>query len=206
MVSRIHSDLTSYLLKGASVLAVAVVFGLVSQSAAHADYDYNPFDKNEGAYIAGNIGWSDPSGAFDDNTTYALSAGYQFSTNVRTELEVGYRDADYGSAGVVGDSDLWTTMINAYYDFKNDTRFTPYVGGGIGWAHSRLDGAGFDDNENAFAYQLGAGVAFSLSQNVAFTADYRWFDTTDFDHSGGGATSSADYTAHEFRAGMRYTF
>lgn len=30
-------------------------------------------------------------------------------------------------------------FINAYYDFLNDSRWTPYVGAGIGWARTTLD-------------------------------------------------------------------
>ncbi len=30
-------------------------------------------------------------------------------------------------------------FANAYYDFVNDSRWTPYAGAGIGWARTNLD-------------------------------------------------------------------
>ncbi len=66
--------------------------------------------------------------------------GYRLSNNFRTELEVAYRTNDI-------DDDLNVTsdatsaphtsvaiMSNLYFDFRNSSRFTPYIGAGIGAA------------------------------------------------------------------------
>ena len=38
----------------------------------------------------------------------------------------------------VGDHHAHQVFANAYYDFANDSRWTPYVGAGVGWAVTKL--------------------------------------------------------------------
>jgi OmpA-OmpF porin, OOP family len=188
---------------------VAAAFFLPATAKAEDGYGFWP--KWEGAYVAGQAGGSFPTDdELDNGGSYALALGYQFNANVRTELEGSYRNNDFDSGVTDADADTWGLMLNAFYDFKNESRLTPYVGGGIGWAHSNLDGdvggIGFDDSDDAFAYQLGAGLAFNVTDGLALTADYRWFDTTDFTYDFAGVEGDADYSAHEIRAGFRYVF
>lgn len=93
-------------------------------------------------------------GGDDHDTVFSggIAAGYdfypQFSIPVRTELEFyarGKADSKYNV-----DKDSWsggywrddlknevsvnTLMLNAYYDFRNDSAFTPWVSAGIGYA------------------------------------------------------------------------
>lgn len=191
-------------MKRFKLLLSAVALLSISVSAAFANdgtYDWNPFVDNQGVYIAGQAGGTFPSDDFDDGGSYALALGYQFSPMMRAELEGAYRHTDLEDAP--GDADTYTAMLNAFWDFKNDTRFTPYIGAGIGWAFQSIDSGPIDDDDNAFVYQLGAGASYNLTQNWALTADYRWVDTADFDYDGG---VGGDFSSHEVRAGVRYTF
>ena len=108
-------------------------------------------------------------------------------------------------------------MLNAYYDFNTCTKWTPYVGAGVGVAMLKFTEKDMDDgeksNDNAYnvAWQVGAGVAYDLTKNVALDAGYRYID-------GGAAVSSKDVyqgeserfkfdtAAHEIYLGARYTF
>lgn len=101
-------------------------------------------------------------GGDDHDTVFSggIAAGYdfypQFSIPVRTELEFyarGKADSKYNV-----DKDSWsggywrddlknevsvnTLMLNAYYDFRNDSAFTPWVSAGIGYAriHQKTTG------------------------------------------------------------------
>lgn len=200
---------TKYMLGMAALMGLSM--SMMASAQAEGYYDYNPFNGDtQGAYIAGQAGGSFPDGDLDNDGSYALSLGYQFAPNIRAEVEGGYRKNDFSSALVNGDASTWTVMLNGFYDFKNETRFTPYLGGGIGWARSNLDGsvggASFDESDNAFVYQVGGGASYALTESVAFTADYRWVDTGDFKYSAGGVSAKDDYSAHEVRAGLRYTF
>lgn len=74
------------------------------------------------------------------------------------------------------DSDV--TMATMYYDFHNDSKFTPYVMGGLGLAHNsvtaQLNEHGFTGTEvskskNQLAWQVGVGLGYSITSNL--TAD-----------------------------------
>lgn len=176
---------------------------LSTSSGEPGYYDWNPFADNRGVYISGSAGGAFPTGNdLENGGSYDLSIGYQFAPMVRAELEGAYRNTDI--EGAPGDADTYTAMLNAFWDFKNDTRFTPYIMGGLGWSWQHVDTTGFDGTDNAFVYQLGAGASYNLTQNWALTADYRWVDTSDYDF--GFAGGDEDYASHELRAGVRYTF
>lgn len=68
--------------------------------------------------------------------------------------------ADFASIGVSFDNRVYLYMANAYYDFKNKTPFTPFVGFGMGVA----DIKNADGNE--FAYALHAGAKYHINNNV----------------------------------------
>jgi opacity protein-like surface antigen len=62
-----------------------------------------------------------------------------------------------------------SAMANIWLDIPIGGTITPYVGGGAGIAGFETDG----DGKAKFAWQLGAGVAFDLSESVSVTANYR---------------------------------
>lgn len=187
------------------ILLPAVALFMAVSPLAFADDNGSMWNNEmQGVYIAGQAGMGFPTDNYDDSGSYAGALGYQFSPNVRTELEFSYRNNDLDIGG--GDVSTSALMLNAFYDFKNDTRFTPYVGGGIGMARSSVDSVVGDDSDHAFAYQLGGGVSYAMTPNFALTADYRWFDTSSFDYTIAGVSTSEDYSSHEVRAGVRYTF
>lgn len=196
----------------AAIIAVALVpaasFAATKSVSTTTSSTYNTSTNNNyssiwsDVYVAGQIGWNNPNENDLNNTAvFSGSAGYRFNPNFRLEGEIAYRknDADLGIPGVSGDAKGTNYMINGWYDFANSTLFTPYVGGGIGWAtaNEKASGLGItaSDHENAFIYQLGAGVAYNLTQKFALTADYRYLNTSNF-----------NYIANEIRGGVRYSF
>jgi len=99
-----------------------------------------------------------------------LAVGYQFN-RARTELAVGYggygvkqQSFDGESISGAGTFDVITVMINGYYDFpvyKRDglrSRWTPYIGAGIGYANISAPSCRTNDcfaggSTDGFAYQ-----------------------------------------------------
>ena len=82
-----------------------------------------------------------------------------------------------------------TLFVNVYYDFRNDTPFTPWVGAGLGMAfvNSKGNFNGWlegDDNTFSeslgskrttnFAWNIGTGVAYEVTENVALDFGYRF--------------------------------
>ena len=153
----------------------------------------------EGPYISAFGGWNN----VEDNNAPDTDGGWLGGVAVggktkwaRAELEASYRNNDIdGATG--GDVDSTALMANAYYDLDNDTRFTPYVGAGIGVAHVDFDTVGGDESTE-FAYQGIAGVTYAVDQNWHVGAEYRYFATTEVD--------STDYDNHAVVANVRYQF
>jgi opacity protein-like surface antigen len=96
---------------------------------------------------------------------------------------------------------MHTAFINAYADWHNDRRFTPYVGGGLGAAlidlravvscyspSMELEPSGYYGAGNArtpanyekrvtnFAWHLDAGLSFNLTEKTAIDLGYRYLD------------------------------
>jgi len=80
--------------------------------------------------------------------------------------------------------------VNAYYDFHNDSSFTPYFGGGLGLAFINTD-ADFgvtnsatpadtwvksigSQTETNFAWNLGAGVGYAINDMFTVDLGYRF--------------------------------
>ena len=113
-------------------------------------------------------------------------------------------------------------MFNGYYDFNTCTRWTPYVGAGVGVAMLKLtsnymDADGHDkvsDKSYNIAWQIGAGVAYDLTKNIALDAGYRYINAgaavaNKSIYSGDGYYSEKhkiNTANHEIYLGARYTF
>jgi opacity protein-like surface antigen len=112
---------------------------------------------------------------------------------LRVEAEVAYRqnsiDGVWASTATAPDAgtldyehSTLSVLANVWYDFAlGDVH--PYIGGGLGWAESELDGRFvggglpvIDHSDNGFAWQLGAGVNFDISPNVQLGLGYRYLE------------------------------
>ena len=133
-------------------------------------------------------------------------------------------------------TNLSTLFFNAYYDFNTGTPFTPYLGGGLGMAfnftsikgNSFYDGPDSTDKypwrsgskdtyDTSFAWNLGAGLAYAFTENIAVDLGYRFIGTgfnerkmtlrtsTDGTDAGSIKYGAAPYI-HEFYLGARFTF
>ena len=163
------------------------------------------------------------SAEFNIGPVGLLSAGYGFGNGLRSEIELGGRTngVDKLNGNAVTQSDgrvnAYSAMLNLLYDINTGTAFTPYIGGGIGWAFldvndaKRINGFSVDDSDNRFAYQGIVGVAYSLSPQWKLSLDYRYFATLDpeFTAKNSAGTSvkvDSDYNTHSVMLGLRYHF
>lgn len=176
----------------------------------------------------------------------ALAIGYDFSRRydvpARLELEyaatsrmdktINHSWADDDGSGWVNFKmkiDVQSLFLNAYYDFKNSTAFTPYVGAGMGVAFvgAKMDIPGHDEDGDwayntgkktraNFAWNVGLGCAYALNETISIDLGYRYADfgkaktktLTDTDEEGvfslyGKAQKVA---IHQFMLGARFTF
>lgn len=136
---------------------------------------------------------------------FAHAAGFKFDSGFRAEAEFAYRDVDLnrvfkpagstpiislsGSTPINGDINIKSWLFNAIYDFEMYTLFTPYLGYGVGVALqegslSMVHGIPADLSKGTditFAYQILAGVIYTLTDHVDVGFGYRYFGTSNPD-------------------------
>lgn len=144
---------------------------------------------------------------FDPGYALGVAAGYKMG-KYRVEGEIGYQKNDVDGAlscrRTSGDMKAYSFLVNGYYDIATKTRFTPYLTAGIGVA--KVDGdfnriAHVDDT--AFAYQVGAGVAYAVNKALAVDLKYRYMDTVD---DLGFGNTNPEFSTHNVFLGLRYYF
>jgi opacity protein-like surface antigen len=153
----------------------------------------------------------DPSARALEDTGYAISFafGRRHSRSLRSEIEVAVRGNDIstlaGTAAFAPTADQEPTvdgnvtatslMKNFIVEFENNSRFTPYVGAGLGLSYidvefgeasSSAGEATFQDDQTLFTYQAIGGVATELSALADFVVEYRFLGTSEveFDRLG----------------------
>jgi len=116
----------------------------------------------------------------------------------RTTFTTTFGDGPYGSSGAIdGNQSTFAIMANVWYDIDAGWRLKPYVGGGVGWARTKVDGAfltfsgstwttAFSRHDNGFAWQLGAGFNYEVQPGVNVGVGYRYFQGPDVELFFGG--------------------
>jgi opacity protein-like surface antigen len=108
-------------------------------------------------------------------------------------------------------------MFNVFFDMRNSSPVTPYVGGGIGFATLHLsettgyDNAGklilYDDSsDTVFASQVGAGVDLAINSRYSVDIGYRYFITDKAKLSGDFIASDLRYESHNAMVGFKFKF
>jgi len=136
--------------------------------------------------------------------------GYQFGTT-RLEGEFAWQNYDRNSTtftatvpGAVPNNftvmataiDTYSAFLNGYYDFPSHTKFSPFVGAGLGvtWLDAAVrsgpDGVVRTPGlaQSAFAYQAKAGLSYHVTDTATAFFQYRFTGTAGFHY--GGATAS----------------
>lgn len=202
-----------------------------------------------GPYVSGFIGVSVPrdrnvtTDDFINSTTYhdqiefdpginiGGTGGYDFGF-LRLEGEISYKNSEINSItdqrdnyrfrNPDGNLGVAAFMANAFFDLHNESRVTPYLGGGIGFASLRLsDTHGTDTrggtfsrprlydegDDTVFAYQAGAGVEIALNRRFSLDVGYRYFgtDTATFNKDSLWV-NSLKFESHNAAVGFRVTF
>lgn len=160
----------------------------------------------------------------DRGYAWGINAGYRITPTLRAELEYARRENDLESLNggppnipnntrALQKSNAY--MANVYYDFINDSRFTPYLGAGVGMAMVKAPVK--DDTfqqffkERVLAYQFMAGVAYELDIDfnpITFNLGYRYFTgqdaETDYDQAPITGTFFND--SHNLELGGKFYF
>jgi len=133
------------------------------------------------------------------------------------EVELGETELVTGPVGLgampSGNVHSVALMANAIYDFIPNSRWTPYLGAGIGAANdtvSNVNLLGVESNSAnswQFAYQGIAGVKFAATPQVSFALDFRYFGTTSPSYSiAGGTLNGGSYNSENVMLSIAYHF
>jgi len=185
-----------------------------------------------GPYVSGSLGFSilsdvdmtDPTlpgitldVESDTGFVFGVAAGYDLGNNIRVEGEIAYQQNDLDKASLLGlvvdlsgDSSSLALLLNGYYDFANESAFTPFISAGLGVARVEINdfnvaGSGVpseSDDDTVFAYQIGAGVSYAINDQIDLDVKYRYFGTSDPEFN----STTSEYSSHNFYAGMRFSF
>ena len=126
---------------------------------------------------------------------------------LRGELEYNHnktikKTVDDGSAR----TEIHYVLLNMYYDYKTCTRFTPYIGVGLGGSSIKYSVEDHSDRNNRFAWQIGVGTAYAFTPNISADLGYRFVDLGHMSRNHDGAKTRIDSNAHELYLGLRYSF
>ena len=178
--------------------------------------------------------WDFVNGSFgmDDGTSATFGLGYDWG---KFRAELSYDDVDYTInklTGCIGGTCLSSTQIdgdkkfnatvfslNAFYDFENTSKWTPYIGGGIGTAELR--GADFTatysgttaslkgQTQNVTSYKGILGLTYEASKKVDIFTELAYLETEGFTSKGSGDTIALKYdpaSAWSGTLGVRFRF
>lgn len=142
--------------------------------------------------------------------------GYDFGA-LRAELTYGYSAPSLNSAhlhdlgsfdasGKVNKNDI---MASVYWDVLPFSRFTPYIGGGIGYTNLStpswtVDGYRFSSgNQGLFGWQAKAGVSYALAYNWDVYAEGTYSGAEGYEQ---GLLNTQTYNDFGAKLGFRYRF
>ncbi len=190
-----------------------------------------PVYSADGLYVSGNIGFAMASDSdltdstvpgvtvnteFNTGLAFGAALGYDFN-RFRVEGEISHQTNDVDKIGALGvffnatgDATALSFLINGYFDFVNSSAFTPYISAGLGYAQVEfndlnISGSGFpdsSDDDTVFAYQIGIGVGYAVTEKVTIDVKYRYFGTEDSEYD----TTEAEFTSNNFLFGVRVYF
>jgi len=153
---------------------------------------------------------------------FGFEAGYQISNHLRTSLGLDWRNSyNLAIKTIDGIQDFkWrmnslAVMANFYYDITTINGFTPYITAGAGVARNKTvgtlyheDAFKFNGAKNYFAYKLGLGSRYSVSEKVDIDLRYQYANlgniyTRNVSHD---EVYKGKLHAHEAAIGISYKF
>ena len=162
----------------------------------------------------------------DDGSAFFFSFGRMNGRNLRTEIELSFRDNDIssvltptGELPFTGQLQNFSGMANAYWEFVRSPtgRLKPYIGVGVGFtsisSDLRLTTAQSptedqSSSSSSFAYQWMAGLNFKVNNHLDLYGEYRFFDADNFtvDSDNDALSGNFGYSANSVGGGLRWKF
>jgi opacity protein-like surface antigen len=180
------------------------------------------YDLGSGVNLLGAIGCDYGSYRFEGEIGYQqnnLKTGVE-STDGTVDVN-GTNGSPASPYAMKGDVSVLSLMANGYYEFDLGSKVELYATTGVGVAqisfHDENDvenpDPGYTGHETAIAWQVGAGLAAPIADNVKLDLRYRYFATTDVTMPDSGATApyradayNTNLSSHSVLLGLRVDF
>ncbi len=198
----------------AVLISIALLVGFTVSTASAEVY----ISGNLGAVFLNDADWDEDDFSGEFTFEYGGVATFALGTTIgsagRIEVEIGasksdldeikFDDFDGDFHKIDGDVTAGFFMGNAYYDFKNNSRLTPFIGGGLGFANVEYDSDDLDakEDDDVFAYQIMLGGSYAATEKLSIDLQYRFFGTEDPDLDG----TDVEYQSNNIMLGLRYSF
>lgn len=168
------------------------------------------YDLDTGWLLGGTVGaYITPWLRAEAELSYT-SFGIDTVTGIRNGV------TEFGPDDFDGSGEITATYLlaNAWVQLPTSTRFTPYAGGGFGGAWVNPDWSwgpgqyGHVDGDTTFAWQVGGGVNFAMTERWGVDVGYRYkavegFNITDVN---GEIATDVDLTSHNLQLGVVLNF
>ncbi|PCJ86596.1 MAG: hypothetical protein COA52_14960 [Hyphomicrobiales bacterium] len=241
------------ILGAVAIVAAMLASPAVAADLPIYTYDEPVYEKAGAWYLRGDIGYVATANyevSFDgvpghqeltnedwSNTwLIGIGVGYEFNHYFRMDLTLDYTatwefegnsvclsNACGGLNNEFGSMAMYTVLGNAYLDWDNSSAFTPYIGGGLGFAYvdvRRHYSHNFDNTSNGFAAEGNwnfaaaamVGLTYDVTENFKLDANYRYLWVGDVESGDEDASALVgkityeDLDFHQIRVGGRYTF
>ncbi|MEY0177709.1 outer membrane protein [Providencia rettgeri] len=212
---------------------------IIQMSGQHITETFSDFPEGNEKYNGDNH----RTGVFGGGVALGYDFSNKFNVPIRAELDFTARGKanskynlekevdQYGSYtnDAKNQIKLNTLMVNAYYDFKNESSFTPYLSAGLGYAsvnqkttlsdsYIHATNPAYNDSEsnsrshtsNNFAWSIGAGVKYAMNDNFDLDFSYRYLDagkaSVSYNENGYNLESKVKVKTNDLMLGVTYKF
>jgi opacity protein-like surface antigen len=186
---------------------------------------------SSGDFSQGNMG---------NTSLFGIEAGYKLNENFRMSASFDYLPSFSNNSTLTNSIERtanikvksYVSMLNLYYDIGQFSGFTPYATIGAGIARNKtglyttdITGTGYtavdaSNTTNNFAYKLGLGTKYSISNDFDLDLRYQYSDLGKFStgamessynngvfvDSGNSAKQTGKLSAHQILVGVSYKF
>jgi opacity protein-like surface antigen len=186
---------------------------------------YGSFNAGVAKPADGNMSISGGSYELEYDTSFTVGGaiGYRLGEtgDYRVEGEVAYQNNEVDRVDSISlpvniggetlssmEVSMLTFLVNGYIDFNYGSAFSWFFTGGLGFARYdgewTVDGLTYDEDDTVFAYQLGVGTGYAVTETVTLDCKYRYLRTQDFNIEGGDIEVASP--SHSITVGIRVAF
>ena len=215
-----------------SALTLAAAAGLAADATVAPVSGYMPYVSIfGGASFLNNVNTVSSGAApysVKTDTGYLIGGaiGLKWNEMLRTEIELSHMSNNANSYNKNGapfspaSGPIRQTYLlgNVWLDIPTGSSFTPYAGGGLGVGFADADvtfnggiaGYGSRTSGASFAYQLGGGIKFSLSEKIDLDLGYRYKGMTNVNFTDNQSNNyefnGANLNSHNVQLGLTFNF